>query len=109
MTLWDIKAVSNYVQDAPFKGGYKNSSGYVYADWCEYHGFSYNHHHYPVSEILPYVPLKLASYTVQIEISRESFEAVYTVYLNGEIYAKARAGDMTNIHFTDLTMISLEC
>lgn len=37
--LWNYDAVRNYIQDAPFKGGYKNSLGYVYADWCEYQGF----------------------------------------------------------------------
>jgi hypothetical protein len=32
VNLWDVTAVNNYIQDAPFKGSYKNGLGYVYAD-----------------------------------------------------------------------------
>jgi integrase len=56
--LWDQDAVKNYIQDAPFKSGYKNNLGYAYADWCEYHGFSYDHQRYPTERELPYIPLE---------------------------------------------------
>ena len=53
-----MQAVRNYIQDSKFKGGYKNSLGYMYADWCEYQGFDYKPQCFPRETGLPYVPLE---------------------------------------------------
>jgi integrase len=58
VNLWNVESVRNYIQDAPFKGGYKNSLGYVYADWCEFQGFEYKHLRLHTEKSLPYIPLE---------------------------------------------------
>jgi hypothetical protein len=62
VNLWDVEAVHNYIQDAKFKGGYKNSLGYVYADWCEYQGFEYKPYNLHAEKSLPYVLLEKEIY-----------------------------------------------
>jgi integrase len=58
VNLWDVEAFRDYIQDVKFKGGYKNSLGYVYADWCEYQGFEYKPYNFYAEKSLPYVPLE---------------------------------------------------
>jgi len=58
VNLWNQEEVRNYIQDASFRGGYKNSLGYVYADWCEYQGVKYKPQNFPRETSLPYVPLE---------------------------------------------------
>ena len=58
VNLWNQEAVRNYIQDSPFKNGYKNNLGYAYADWCEYQGFGYDHQRFPTERELPYIPLE---------------------------------------------------
>ena len=53
-----MDAVRNYIQDNSFKKGYKNNLGYAYADWCKYHGFTYDHQRFPIERELPYIPLE---------------------------------------------------
>ena len=58
VNLWNAEAVRNCIQDAPFKGGHKNSLGYVYSYWCEYQGFNYKPQNFRRDTGLPYVPLE---------------------------------------------------
>jgi integrase len=58
VNLWNMEAVRNYIQDCPFKNGYKNQLGYAYADWCEYQGSTYEYQRFPVEQTLPYIPLE---------------------------------------------------
>jgi len=58
VNLWEKESVRNYIQDCPFKNGYKNQLGYAYADWCEFQGFSYDYQRYPTERTLPYIPLE---------------------------------------------------
>ena len=58
LNLWNVESVRNYIQDAPFKNGYKNSLGYVYSDWCEFQGFEYKHLRLHTEKSLPYIPLE---------------------------------------------------
>jgi hypothetical protein len=47
-------------------------------------------------------------YSIQITVIQAPFEVIYTIFKDGQLYAEARASDMTNIGFANLHYIVLE-
>ena len=76
VNLWDVEAVSEFIQDGTWSGGYKESLEYTYSDWCRFHGFDYKPHSYPRISKLPYIPTETELDTLIVGAKNE-----YACYL----------------------------
>ena len=76
VNLWDVEAVSAFIQDGTWSGGYKESLEYTYSDWCSFHGFDYKPYSYRRNSKIPYIPTETELDTLIVGAKNE-----YACYL----------------------------